>query len=264
MSVLMCLGSHPRHAYLAREVHAAGLLAGLVIERREAFVPAPPVGLAPSLVRLFERHFADRDRAEARHFGGADFPTDVPRLEVEREELNGEAVHAFLAAVPARLLLSYGVHILSAHTLAASSARHRWNLHGGLSPWYRGCITHFWPSYMLEPQMTGFTVHELTERLDHGPVIHQTGVELVRGDGLHDLACRAVLRLGKDLPRLVELAQSDRVDAVAHTTSGRLWLARDWRPEHLRPIYEHYQNRVVDLCLDGEISGREPELIRQW
>ena len=45
MSVLMCLDSHPRHAYLAREVHAAGLLAGLVIERREAFVPAPPVGL---------------------------------------------------------------------------------------------------------------------------------------------------------------------------------------------------------------------------
>jgi hypothetical protein len=33
----------------------------------------------------------------------------------------------------------------------------RWNIHGGLSPWYRGAITHFWPSYMLEPQLTGMS-----------------------------------------------------------------------------------------------------------
>ena len=35
------------------------------------------------------------------------------------------------------------------------------------------------PSYMLEPQMTGMTLHETTEHLDAGGIVHQTGVELV-------------------------------------------------------------------------------------
>jgi folate-dependent phosphoribosylglycinamide formyltransferase PurN len=265
MSVVMLIGSHPRHAYLANRLHEAGRLAGLVVERREAFVPEPPQGLSTEVADLYRHHFDQRDRAEARHFGEqALFPADVPRLEVDRDALNGEAVRAFLAGLPVRLLLSYGVHMLAQETLAASPAVHRWNLHGGLSPWYRGCITHFWPSYLLEPQMTGFTVHQLTDRLDHGPVIHQTGTELVRGDGLHDLACRAVQALAGDLPRLAALADRDEVAATAHTSAGRLWLARDWRPEHLRPVYQQHGDRIVDMCLDGVIAGREPELVRQW
>lgn len=265
MSVVLIVGNHSRHAFIAQCLYTQGLLKGLVIEQREAFLPTPPGGISESLKRLYVRHFRERDEAEARHFGDeVKFPTDVPVLSVQREELNGERVKTFLANIQARLLLSYGVHILLPETLATSGAKYCWNLHGGLSPWYRGCITHFWPSYMLEPQMTGFTVHELTDALDHGPVIHQSGSQLVRGDGLHDLACRAVMLLAEQLPQLVELARSDDICSVAHTTSGRLWLARDWRPEHLQLIYEHYGNRIVDLCLDGEITGRESELISQW
>lgn len=266
MSVVLLTGSHPRHRHLAAQLHAAGLLKALVIEQREAFVPAAPAGLAADLAGLFERHFRERDEAEARHFGAAgDIPDTVPQLQVDREGLNGPAVQDFLRAQPARLLLSYGVHMLSPETLDAAEVHYRWNIHGGLSPWYRGCITHFWPSYFLEPQMTGFTVHELTQVLDHGPVIHQTGTRLVRGDGLHDLAGRAGHELVEALPRLIDIAcKRDDIQGISHNTSGRLWLARDWRPEHLRVIYQHHDNRIVDLCLDGAIEGREPELITQW
>ena len=265
MSVVLMVGNHSRHGFIANRLHAHGQLKGLVIEQREAFLPSPPERMSKSLEELFVKHFRERDEAEARHFlGEAAIPTDVPVLKVRREELNSGKVKAFLANIQARLLLSYGVHMLSPETLAASQAKYRWNLHGGLSPWYRGCITHFWPSYMLEPQMTGFTVHELTESLDHGPVIHQSGTKLVRGDGLHDLACRAVMCLGEQLPELIELTKGDDIRGVPHKTSGRLWLAKDWRPEHLQLIYEHYGNRIVDRCLDGEIVGREPELITLW
>ena len=266
MSVLLLLGDHPRHRYIANCLHAAGQLSGMVIEQREAFVPSPPDHLSPSLATLYERHFRERRETEERHFGSHDqLPSGLPSCTIHREELNSAKVCNFLAENPARLLLSYGVHRLEPQTLNAANVRYRWNIHGGLSPWYRGCITHFWPSYLLEPQMTGFTIHELTDALDQGPVIHQSGTRLVRGDGLHDLACRAVTILGEELPRLVELAQTqDTLHGSPHSSSGKLWLARDWRAEHLRLIYEQYDNRIVDRCLDGEITGREPELIRQW
>lgn len=266
MSVLLLLGNHPRHRFIAQCLHQAGLLSAMVIEQREAFNPPAPADLPPSLKQLYERHFRDRDEAEENHFGTvSSSPSDIPCCTVQREELNGDRVREFLADNPSRVLLSYGVHMLERETLDAANVYYRWNIHGGLSPWYRGCITHFWPSYLLEPQMTGFTIHELTAELDHGPIIHQSGTRLVRGDGLHDLACRAVKELGRELPRLIAIAHMrDDLQGTPHKSAGKLWLARDWRPEHLRLIYEQYHNRIVDACLDGDISGREPELIRQW
>ena len=100
--------------------------------------------------------------------------------------------------------MSYGCGILSDEILAAVQGQ-SWNIHGGLSPWYKGGVTLFWPSYMLQPQMTGMTIHELTSNLDAGDIIHQCTADLVRGDGIHDLACRAVEKVGIEIIQLIRL-----------------------------------------------------------
>ncbi len=265
MRVVLLTGSHPRHAFVARAVAAAGELAALVIEEREPHEPEPPPGLDPHLVELFREHFARRRRAEERFFGSAQWPVpELPVLRVRREDLNGPEVRDLIRRAAPGLLLSYGVHRLRRATLEACPGP-CWNLHGGLSPWYRGAITHFWPSYLLEPRFTGMTVHELTPRLDGGPIVHQAVAPLVRGDGLHDLSCRAVVALAEELPRLLALLRDGRLrPPVPQKTAGKLWLVSDWRPEHLRVIYDLYEDRVVDACLDGRIADRRPELVRQF
>jgi methionyl-tRNA formyltransferase len=156
------------------------------------------------------------------------------------------------------------VHILSPAVLDAVTGA-RWNIHGGLSPWYRGAITHFWPSYMLEPQLTGMTVHELTAKIDGGAIVHQSVADLVSGDGIHDLACRAVLSVSRELPELLERASAGTISPpTPQKTSGKLWLGSDWRPEHLRLIYDLYENRVVDRYLAGQFEKRSPPLVRQF
>lgn len=267
MNIVFMTGSHPRHHFLARAVARSGLLAGLVIEQREDHVPAPPDGLDPATRTLFVRHFADRELAERRFFAapsGTDETTGIDRLDVAWSDLNGPKVRDFLAAKQVDLLLSYGVHKLEPQTLAQSRGT-CWNIHGGLSPWYRGAITHFWPSYMLEPQMTGMTVHETTEAIDGGGVIHQNAAELVAGDGIHDLACRAVAGLAAELPKLLELWAAGRLSPpVPHKTAGRIWRGEDWRPEHLHVIYDFYGNHIVDRYLAGELGQKAPKLIRQF
>ena len=147
--------------------------------------------------------------------------------------------------------------------MLACAQHNAWNVHGGLSPWYRGVATHFWPSYMLEPQMTGMTLHETTDQLDGGAIIHQTGVDLVRGDGLHDLAARAVQGFADSLSGLLaEVAGAPKgLSGMPQTTAGRLWTTEMWRPEHLVVIYDHYEDRIVDRVLDGELAGRTPMLV---
>jgi folate-dependent phosphoribosylglycinamide formyltransferase PurN len=263
MGILFMTGDQPRHSYLAHCVAKSNLLRGIIVERREAFIPDPPVGLSERTRDLFVRHFAGRAGAEERFFSACKLEPGIETLVVDRSALNTSLVWEFIDRIGPDLLLSYGVHKLTEDTLAHGHGR-RWNIHGGLSPWYRGAITHFWPSYLLEPQMTGMTVHTLTQAIDGGEIIHQVAAELVRGDGIHDLACRAVLALGQELPELVAGGVHGTFSPPAvQTTTGRIWRAADWRPEHLHPIYDLYGDRVVDRYLDGEFEKRDPKLVRR-
>ncbi|WP_262692107.1 formyltransferase family protein [Kordiimonas aestuarii] len=262
MKVVFITGDHPRHSYIARALASTGHLTAIISERRDAFVPEPPAHLSEALKTLFRHHFAKREGCEARHFGTLEWP-DIPRHDTTMDALNGKETQALLSHHKPDLLLSYGCHMLSSETLDCVVGE-RWNIHGGLSPWYKGAITHFWPSYMLEPQMTGMTVHDLTTALDAGDVVHQCAADLVRGDGLHDLAARAVLKLAKELPDLIEkLARGEKIKKHAHKTTGKLWPSRDWRPEHLHTIYTVYNDRIVDHYLDGAFEKRAPKLHRQ-
>lgn len=263
MRVVCLTGDAPRHRSIVAAVAAAAELAGWVIELREPFVPEPPPELEPHLRELFVRHFAGRERAEERFFGGIERPR-CPTLEIAREELNGPRVREFVSGCEADVVLSYGVHKLSEETLAAFP-EDSWNVHGGLSPWYRGVTTHFWPSYMLEPQMTGVTLHRLTQRIDGGEIVHQTAAPLEAEDGIHELACRTVREFGRELGRVLELrAAGELAPPRPQKGTGKLWLARDWRPEHLRLIYDVFDNRVVRAYLDGELRQFERPVVRQF
>jgi len=223
----------------------------------------PPPDLSTNLKELFSHHFHSRQETELNGFGELQAP-DVSALRVTQGELNQSKVHSFIKQIAPDLLLTYGCHKLSNETLACAQGE-KWNCHGGLSPWYKGAITHFWPSYMLEPQMTGMTVHDLSSQLDAGNVIHQCVASLERGDKLHDLAVKSVIELGKELPKLITmLAEGKKIIKRPHTTSGMLWLGSMWRPEHLEVIYKQYNDSIVDYYLDGKFRQNKPKLHRQF
>jgi folate-dependent phosphoribosylglycinamide formyltransferase PurN len=263
MNLAGIFGDHPRHRYIARQLAEAGRLQGIVVEEREEHIPEPPSRLDGHLSELYRHHFQRRGEAEQQFLGADPFP-DVPSRHISRDELNSEPVSEFLQDLDPNLTLTYGVHILNDETLSAIPGD-VWNVHGGLSPEYRGVTTHFWPSYRLEPQKTCVTLHEISSDIDGGAIVHQTPPPLVRGDGIHQLACRTVEQFGEELPRVVSLAVADELSPpVEQEQTGKLWTSDDWRPEHLLVIYDAFDNDIVDMYLDGELTQREPELIRQF
>lgn len=260
MKVAFITGSHPRHRYFAKRLEDAGCLVSCVFEEREEFVPDPPEGLADDLADLFRMHFRKRSEAEEEVFGARE-EIDTTSISVERRDLNSDRVVDFLRSSVPDLVLSYGCHKLGA-PLRDAVGTPFWNTHGGLSPEYRGVITHFWPSYMLEPQMTGVTLHETTDELDGGAIIHQTGAILRRGDGVHQLAARTIRAYVDEVAPLLAALDASAIPAgISQRSIGKLWRSPDWRPEHLRLVYDTWDDRIVDACLDGRIEGRVPKLI---
>ncbi|GED14522.1 formyltransferase family protein [Aneurinibacillus migulanus] len=263
-NVVILIGSHPRHFYIAKKLYEVGLLKALVVEEREIFVPEPPTGLPDIDRKNFIRHFHDRNEAERRFFGEEklkELPSDLPVLKVSLAELNSDKVKEWVLSHQPDHVLTYGVHKIS-DELLSSFPKYSWNIHGGLSPWYRGNITLFWPFYMLRPNWAGMTIHYLTAQLDGGAIVHHSVPELHRGDGVHDVACRAVVQVADDIVQILQQrAEGREFPGTTQKSSGKLFIGTDWHPQHLRVVYNLYNNDIVDRYLDEEIISPPPPLV---
>ena len=264
MKVLLMTGSHPRHLYLALVLKQAGSLDGLIIEERGGLIPSPPSGLSEQDHQNYLRHFTGRARAEKDYFGENDskgFP-DVPVSKVTHSELNSDQVRAWIKQLDCQVVLTYGVHKIE-NRLLEDFPKYAWNIHGGLSPWYKGCITLFWPFYFLQPNWAGMTVHYLSARLDGGDIIHHSVPELAYGDGIHDVAAKAVIQVAEDLVKiLAQLKGGKDFPGQKQRSNGKLFVGKDWRPQHLRLIYNTFNDDLVDHYLDGRLGQSEPPLIK--
>jgi methionyl-tRNA formyltransferase len=264
MGICLITGDHPRHKYLACKLYETGKISGWIIERREEFYPIASEELSKDLKKLFTHHFKEREHIENAIFERGHVRLNLPTLVVAKSELNSEKTCDFISKLKPRLVISYGCHKLSSRLIESAGCRF-WNVHGGLSPDYRGVITHFWPSYFLEPQMTGITLHETTNFLDAGSIIFQTAAPMVWGDTLHRLAARNVEHFSVELTKkLLYLDFENIPHGLVQSRYGKVFMASDWRPEHLRIIYDIYNDAIVDALLGGHISGRNPNLISNF
>lgn len=263
MRILWIGGNHPRHLFYINTVAAAFPLAGALVETRENLVPQPPSRLQEPDRENFVRHFANRAAAEERFFGEQAYP-DAPRLETGGGELNSDRSVEFVRSIDPDLVLIFGCGLIK-DPLFSALPRHTINLHLGLSPRYRGAATLFWPFYFLEPPYAGTTFHYIVAEPDAGDVIHQVRPELAPEDGIHDVACKAVVSSAQEAVQLVQiLAERGRWQTHRQRGTGKNFLASDFKPEHLRMIYGVYNDDLVRRYLEGELPSKDPSLFRQF
>ena len=262
--ICLITGNHPRHKHFAKKLISTDKVCAWVIQDRKNLVPMTPKNLQQDTKILFEHHFRERERVESEVFANsirAEKEIKIPTHNVSRSSLNSDQTVNFLKKYSPSLVISYGCTKITENFMKEVASRF-WNTHGGLSPQYRGVITHFWPSYFLEPQMTGMTLHETTNFLDAGEIIFQTAAPMVTGDTLHRLAARNIEIFAEQLAsKIVKFDFDNLPRGKIQKGYGKVFKSEDWRPEHLRIIYDLYNDSIVDLCIKGEIKGREPELI---
>ena len=126
----------------------------------------------------------------------------------------------------------------------------------------------FWPFYFLEPTMAGTTYHIIDKYVDTGEILHNNVPVLKRGDGIHDVSCKALLSAHKDLPKVIKeikkrlkLNIKPKMD-LSLRNSGKLFYKKDWKPEFLNIIYTLFKDKIVDAYLDKKIICKKPKLIK--
>ena len=263
MKLILFSGDHPRHLFVNKELPQYFDETLVIVMRREEVLPSAPDSLTEHDKVLFDQHFANRHAVEKSTYGDLTPDTAFPDtdfLYINPDELNTEEMAATVRDFGADFCFIFGSNLIL-DPVIEELPQNKINMHLGLSPWYKGSATLFWPFYHLLPQFCGTTFHQITKQADAGEIIHQCVPDLVKGDRIHDVAAKCVIKAKDDIERVIEHWKNHRAfDGKMQKTTGRNWRDNDFHASQLHVIYDLFDDAIVDRYLSGELDDRQPIL----
>ena len=211
--------------------------------------------------RTIDEHFAARERSERLYF------EDHARLrlnagahlrEVGPGGINDPTARAQMIALAPEVLLVYGTGLLG-HDLIEAFEGRIVNLHLGLSPYYRGSGTNFWPLVNREPEYVGATIHYLDAGIDTGPIIAHVQPSISADDGPHDVGNKTILEAAASLAEVAEAVVKGDVRGIPQTHRGRLYQRKDFNAEAVRRLNENFLTGMMQDYLANK-STRDATL----
>jgi len=251
MKLLILSGSHPRHYFITSKILPIFSKIKIICMQREELTPKFE-SLNDNLDKLVKHHFDKRNLKEEAVFGKLSY-LDTEALDVQTispASLNSNFVKDEIKSFNADIGVVCGTYILDSEFLGILP-KTSINIHLGLSPWYRGSATLFWPNYFLEPWKTGITFHFLNKYADSGDIIHQCKGNLEEWMGVHDAAISNIIKASEDLSDLVKFYKKNLfLNSKPQQFVGRSFLTKDFNPYHLKLIYELFDDKVIKYLMD--------------
>lgn len=251
LRLMILCGRSARHVHVANTLCRAGEAVAIVQEMRgEWSLKKTLRKLRPgNLVRKGWRWLRDRRRytgnPEAKFF----FPEGVSRLEHpqllhEVPHINHPEVVNLARELKPDLICVFGTSLIRGELLKEGRLGII-NLHGGLSPEYRGADCTFWALYNGEPEKVGCTLHYIDAGIDTGRLIAHISPEVREGDSELVLFWRAV-QDGATVyaEAIARLAQGEHL-GMAQRGKGRLYQVKDRGLRHERALAERLASGML-------------------
>jgi methionyl-tRNA formyltransferase len=263
MKLILFSGTHPRHLFINQELlkHFDETL--VVLMEREELLPKPDAKLLSHDKELFIKHFRNRYVVETNTYGNLDAQkvyAGCQTINVKPNELNTDDIAAAVRKFNADFCFIFGTGLIL-DPVINELPEDKINMHLGLSPWYKGGATLYWPFYHLQPQFCGVTFHQITKEADAGEIIHQCVPNLEKADKIHDVGAKCLLKAQQDLPQIIiHWKENRKFKGKIQKTFGRNWRTVDFHASQLRVIYDLFNDNIVDEYLAGNLKMNQPKL----
>jgi methionyl-tRNA formyltransferase len=193
------------------------------------------------------KHFALRDEVEQEFFKGNDY-FKYPCLPITHKEVNAPSVYEAVKSFGPDLIFVYGASIIRKPLLELLPYGKIINLHLGVSPYYRGSGTNFWPFVNLELEFVGSTLLNIDAGVDTGDIIAHVRPEFKADDTVHSAGCKVIQDSAEALKVLMSRAKNGQtIKAVKQweTNPSRYYRKKDFGVEALKTYYANLKNGVV-------------------
>jgi methionyl-tRNA formyltransferase len=239
LTVLILCGRSPRHLYVANRLCKAAVPLAIVHETgrewtaRRVSRALRPANLWSRISRRMHHRKHDRGEEETEFFFGNEEPALTrPELVVEVPYVNHPKVSALVDRLKPDVIAVFGTGLIRGPLLAGGRLGII-NLHGGLSPHYRGSDCTFWALLNGEPEQVGCTLHFIDPGIDTGNLIAHVCPEVRESDDELSLFWRGVRDSAEIYAQCLERLGGGETLGQRQSEKGRLYLFkhRTWRHE---------------------------------
>jgi len=192
MRILILTSNHLRHKYLANRICEKNKDVFIISEVQPletGKVKTQSIGLG----KCVHRHFQNILASEHLLFGNHSFFRGMKGIfPIMLNELMLNSVYKVICNINPDVAIIFGSSWIKKPLLSLLPVSKTFNLHMGISPFYRGHSTNFWAFYNGEPEMVGSTILLLSPKLDKGDIVCHSVPPLQKGDDYYTFSMKAV------------------------------------------------------------------------
>ena len=200
-----------------------------------------------------EEHFRLRYQTEKEVFFGNDFfaAKTFPLL---YKEVNIDYVYDVVKGFQPDMMFVFGASIIKEPFLSLLRPGRFINLHLGLSPYYRGSGTNFWPFVNEELEYVGSTILHIDAGIDTGDIVAHVRPEIEIGDNVHTIGCKVIKASASCLADVMNTVRGgkelNRVK-VWKVSNERYYRKRDFNDAALLRYKHNLENGLVERYLSS-------------
>lgn len=241
--IALITSDHERHLWLAKQLSKICELVAVVSERKPMSQPAATTHPEP----VISDYFKERDERESFWFTGTgrDFSDlSASLLTVDWGMSNSDEVFRFLIDAEPELVFLFGSSIIKDPLLSHFEGQ-MINMHLGLSPYYRGSATNFWPLVEGLPECVGVTLHHATLKVDGGNILLQGRPAPSIDDSSHDLGCKSII-VGVNLMQKLIESPALLSNGAPQQDCGKLFYRSDFSKKMLLEVLQNFNNGMME------------------
>lgn len=244
MKVLIITGNEKRHRYFAYRLSRTLNVVGVFFEKKANKHEKKDWGAEQSTI---DEHFAKRTASENNYFPeDYTLPTSIPVFEVGTGETNSDENFRRIKQIAPDVIQLFGSSIIKDHILESFPNRVI-NLHLGLSPYYRGSGTNFWPLVEGVPECVGATIHITTSEVDAGGILHQVRPDVAPGDTEHDLGNKTIVAAAGAIPDVLwAYISGQSIPQPQQPHTGKVFFRRDLTAASVRTLHNQIEKGIIE------------------
>ena len=253
MKIIILTGSELRHSYMRKAI-------ALAIKESSQVIKSYCEGTEKSLLNMIKSHepgslkevyLENREKVEQDFFSS--FVRLAPDLSnpvfISKGSINSKKYVDEIIRENPDLIIAYGCSIITSELIHTFAGRFL-NVHLGLSPYYRGSGTNFWPLVNGEPEFVGATFMYLDEGVDTGKIIHQMRARMYQHDTVHHIGNRLISDVAFMYAKIIKnFTKLDTPNQVKISGDGKYYKNSDFTEESIKKLYLNFSSGMIEKYL---------------
>ncbi len=228
MKVVILKGDSPRHSYFTQEILKLEGIEFMTLSperlgrgRLKRMLLKSPKTFFNRISKYFFQKIRNWNKKEVDFFEAS-----LPE-QINVTSLNDKDTVKRIKEFDPDLIVAFGIPIISSKIIEIPKFG-AINLHGGISPEYKGGNTIFWPLYKKDLTKVGATLHYMVKKVDSGRVITKVYPEIGETDSEFTISARTFKKATKEMVEIVKWIRKNgkAIYGEAQQGDGNLYLAK--------------------------------------